>query len=246
MMIFYKIIDKSFRTIVYLAIFFSITTILEFYNIFKDSSFDYIDIILDALSYNQYESIAIWFNVLVWIVCGFSFILLRNTRSNDFTLTKKSKNVLLIIGSLICLMSLEKIFHIHLLFEFRAINLLGFFSADMRKDSPYYWVFLIVIPIFLFIFLSLFFTLYKLYKGIEVKSKSKKTAILYILTALLCIPLNVVFDIFQGYLWYAGKKNTIFNSIEAIIEVVGLICFIGFNSTIAAYYTLRNVKIRNI
>jgi hypothetical protein len=92
----------------------------------------------------------------------------------------------------------------------------------------------------LFILFSLLFTLYKLLKGIEVKSASKKTAILYILTALLCIPLNIVFDIIQGYLWYAGQRNTIFNSIEAIIEVAGLICFIGFNNTVAAYYSLRN------
>lgn len=124
------------------------------------------------------------------------------------------------------------------MFEFRAINLLGFFSADMRKDSPYYWVFLIVIPIFLFVLFSLLFTLYKLIKGIEPKTKIKKIAFLYITTALLCIPMNILFDIIQGYLWYAGQRNTIFNSIEAIFEVIGLICFIGFNKTVATNYTI--------
>ena len=125
------------------------------------------------------------------------------------------------------------------MFEFRAINLLGFFSPDMRKDSPYYWVFLIVIPIFLFILFSLLFSLYKLLKGIEAKSESKKIALIYLFTSLLCIPLTIVFDIIQGYLWYTGQRNTIFNSFEAILEVIGLICFIGLNKTIADYSALR-------
>lgn len=235
------LIEKSFKPIIYISIFLAIATILEFFNFFKDTNLSLIDVFLDTFSLNQKDSVGIWLNVLLWIVCGISFMMLGFKNFVKSNLTSTNRWTLILIGILICVVSIEKIFHFHLMFEFRAINLLGFFSADMRKDSPYYWVFLIVIPIFLFILFSLLYTLFKLLKGIEVKSADKKTALLYLFTALLCIPLTIVFDIIQGYLWYAGQRNTIFNSIEAIIEVVGLICFIGFNKTIAAYYSLRNV-----
>jgi hypothetical protein len=229
-------LEKLFKPIIYTSIFLFIVTIVEFFNFFKSTIFKYIDNILDMLSFNQIYSLGIWFNVILWIICGISFVLLSQINSNQSVLSSKNKLSLLIIGILICLVSFEKVFHIHLMFEFRAINLLGFFSADLRKDSPYYWVFLIVIPIFLLIFYSLFSSLYKLLKGVDSKSKTKKLALSYIIFALICIPLNILFDIIQGHLWYAGHKNTILNSIEAIFEVIGLICFIGFNKTVANYY----------
>jgi len=235
------LIEKSFKPIIYISIFLAIATILEFFNFFKDTNLSLIDVFLDTFSLNQKDSVGIWLNVLLWIVCGISFMMLGFKNFVKSNLTSTNRWTLILIGILICVVSIEKIFHFHLMFEFRAINLLGFFSADMRKDSPYYWVFLIVIPIFLFILFSLLYTLFKLLKGIEAKSADKKTALLYLFTALLCIPLTIVFDIIQGYLWYAGQRNTIFNSLEAILEVVGLICFIGLNKTIAAYYTPRNV-----
>jgi hypothetical protein len=234
------LIEKSFKPIIYISIFFAVVTILEFFNFFKDSSLNIIDVFFDLISLNKQDSVGIWFNVILWIICGVSFARMGFDKSGTPTLSSRNRLTLILVGILICIVSIEKIFHFHLMFEFRAINLLGFFSADMRKDSPYYWVFLIIIPIFLFIIFSLTITLYKLLKGIKLKSKSKKVASLYIITALLCIPLNIVFDIIQGYSWYAGQRNTIFNSIEAIIEVVGLICFIGFNKTVADYYALRN------
>jgi hypothetical protein len=232
-------IEKSFRPIIIISVFLSIITILEFFNFFKETSLNFVDVILDIFSLNQMDSVGIWFNVILWIICGISFIMLGLGKSDKLNLTSSYRLTLLIIGLLLCVASFEKIFHFHLMFEFRAINLLGFFSADMRKDSPYYWVFLIVIPIFLFILFSLIITLYKLYKGIEPKTKIKRITFIYILTALLCIPMNIIFDIIQGYLWYAGQRNTIFNSIEAIFEVIGLICFIGFNKTVATYYSIK-------
>jgi len=233
-------IEKSLRPIIFISVFFAIVTILEFFNFFSESSLSAMDKFLDLFSLNKKGSVGVWFNVILWIICGLSFARMGFDKSGHLNLNKRNRLTLVVIGILICILSFNKIFHFHLMFEFRAINLLGFFSPDLRKDSPYYWAFLIVIPIFLFILFSLLFTLYKLLKGIEPKSKSKRTALIYIITALLCIPLSIVFDIIQGYLWYAGQRNTIFNSIEAIIEVVGLICFIGFNKTVADYYAIRN------
>jgi hypothetical protein len=235
------LIEKLFKPIIYISIFLAIATILEFFNFFNDTTLSFIDVFLDTFSLNQKDSVGIWLNVLLWIVCGISFMMLGFRKSMVSNLTSINRWTLILIGILICILSIEKIFHFHLMFEFRAINLLGFFSADMRKDSPYYWVFLIVIPIFLFILFSLLYTQYKLLNGIEAKSAAKKTALLYLFAALLCIPLTIVFDIIQGYLWYVGQRNTIFNSLEAILEVVGLICFIGFNKTTAGYYSLRDV-----
>jgi len=234
-------IQKSFKPIIYISIFISALTILEFFNFFKDTTLSFIDVFLDTFSLNQKDSIGIWLNVLLWIVCGISFMMLGFKKLLLSNLTSINRWILILVGILICIVSIEKIFHFHLMFEFRAVNLLGFFSADMRKDSPYYWVFLIIIPIFLFILISLLYTQYKLLKGIEVKTADKKNALLFLFTALLCIPLTIIFDIIQGYLWYAGQRNTIFNSLESILEIVGLISFIGFNKTIATYYSLKNV-----
>jgi hypothetical protein len=235
-----EIIEKSFKPIILINLFLAIITILEFYNFFKSIDLNFIDELLDIFSLNKNDSIGVWFNVFLWIICGISFVMLGLKKTGIAHINSKSRVTLLIIGIMISIVSLEKIFHFHLMFEFRAINLLGFFSADMRKDSPFYWFFLILIPVFLFILFGLLFALYKLLNGIESKSSSKKIALSYLVTALLCIPLNVLFDIIQGYFWYAGQRNTIFNSIEAIFEVMGLICFIGFNKTVANYYFMMN------
>jgi|WetSurMetagenome_2_1015567.scaffolds.fasta_scaffold189767_2 hypothetical protein len=234
----FKIVDKSFKPIIYLSILFSIATLVEFYNFFENTWLSLLDSVLDELSYNIYQSLANWFNIFVWVICGFSFVMLRNVSFDHHFLTKKNRNVLLIIGSLISFMALEKIFHFHLMFEFRAINLLGFLSPSMRKDSPYYWLFIIVIPLFLFILWNLVIAIYKLIKNIKPGSATRKKVILFLLLALISIPLNVLFDIIQGYYWYKGQRNTIYNGIEGIIENCGLCFFIGCNILIAKYYQI--------
>lgn len=245
-MFMFKIVDKSFKVIIYLSILFSIATLVEFYNFFESTWLSLLDNVLDELSYNIYQSLANWFNIFVWIICGFSFVMLRKLNLDHQVLTKKNRNVLLIIGSLISFMALEKIFHFHLMFEFRAINLLGFLSPSMRKDSPYYWLFIIVIPLFLFILWNLVITIYKIIKNIKPGLLTRKRIILFLLLALTSIPLNVLFDIIQGYYWYKGKRNTIYNGIEGIIENIGLCLFIGCNILIAKYYQTERASFTKI
>jgi len=122
--------------------------------------------------------------------------------------------------------------------EFRAINLLGLFSESMRKDSPYYWLYYILIPLVLFLILNLFFVYYKLFKGMLPNKKLYKMARNIFIIALLSVPLMILFDIIQGYFWYEGIKHAVFNSIESCWEVIGLTCFIGSNKYIATFYNV--------
>ena len=151
-------------------------------------------------------------------------------------LRKKDRLVLLVWGIMLCLVSFEKIFHIHLIFEFRAINLLGFFSPSLKKDSPYYWLYVIILPVLLFFLFNLLIAFYKLIKGIA-PDKIRKEVIYLLAAGVILMSMSVGFDILQGYYWYAGQKHTVFNSLESVVELAGICCFIKCNRSLASYYS---------
>jgi len=228
------LIRQVYRPIIVVSIFLSLITILIFYNFPGTSE----NTLLSWFNLNMPNTIADWFSVLIWIVCGLSFYLLGRKNLDTNQLKRKDKLFLSVFGILVCLISFEKIFHFHLMFEFRAINVLGLFSPELRKDSPYYWLFIFIIPLLLFILINLVISYLRLLKAIDEKG-TKRRIIYYISSAVILMPMSVSFDVLQGYFWYEGDKHTVFNSIEAVLELAAICCIIGGNKAIAEFYSER-------
>jgi hypothetical protein len=215
-----------------------IITIIAYYAGYKKTDQSIIKSFLFFFDLNQQLNGAMWISVCMWIVTGLSFSMLGIGKSSSIPFSKFNKLFLVFLGSILIILAFEKIFKFHLMVEFRAINLLGLFSESMRKDSPYYWLYYILIPLVLFLILNLFFVYYKLFKGMLPNKKLYKMARNIFIIALLSVPLMILFDIIQGYFWYEGIKHTVFNSIESCWEVIGLTCFIGSNKYIATFYNV--------
>ncbi len=233
---FIKIINSLFKPAIIITIILSIATLIHFLNLFDLQNHDLSNKILKVLDLNKEGTIAIWFAIFIWIICGLSFSTIGFSSNGNYGISKSQRILLIFSGLFICLVSFDKIFHFHLMIDLRVINILGIFSPSLRKDSPYYWLFLIIIPAFIYIFISIILVYIKLIKGIK-KNELRKTTLIFLFSALICIPLEVGLDMLQGFYWYEGQKHTIFNSFEAMVELAGVLCFMGANKTIMRYYS---------
>lgn len=231
-----KIVDSSFIPIVIISSLMIVLTIIAYYAGFEKTDGSFSNSFLYFFDLNQKFNGAMWITIVMWIICGFSFAMLGLSRTSTITLPKFQKLFLVFIGVFICLLSFEKIFEFHLLIDFRAINFLGLFSESLRKDSPYYWLYYFLAPIFLAGLINLFIIYFRILRGMSPDKKLQTVAKSLFVIALLSVPLEILFDTLQGYFWYAGQKNTVFNSIESCWEVIGLACFIGCNKYIAQFY----------
>ncbi len=231
-----KIVDRSFIPIVIISALMIVLTIISYYAGFKKTDESLLKSFLYFFDLNQKFNGAMWISIAMWIISGLSFAKLGLSKTSTITLSKINKIFLVILGVFICLLSFEKIFEFHLMIDFRAINFLGLFSESMRKDSPYYWLYYILAPAFIAVVVNLFIVYYKLLKEMSPDKKLQTIAKTLFVTALLSVPLEILFDTLQGYFWYAGQKHTVFNSIESCMEVIGLTCFIGCNKYIARFY----------
>jgi hypothetical protein len=233
-----KLVDRSFVPAIIISLLMIVLTIIAYYAGFKKTDESFIKSFLYFFDLNEKFNGAMWISVALWIITGLSFSMLGLSKTSSITLSKVNKLFLIVLGFFMCFLSFEKIFEFHLMIEFRAINFLGLFSEDLRKDSPYFWLYYILAPAFLLVVINLFLVYFKLFHDMSSNKKLQKIARNLFILALLSVPLTIIFDIIQGYLWYSGQKNTVFNSIESCWEVVGLTCFIGSNKYIAKFYTV--------
>ena len=233
-----KLVDRSFVPLIIVSVIMIVLTIIAYYVTFKKTDETIIKSFLYFFDLNQKYNGAMWISVIMWIITGLSFSMNGLSKKSTITISKTNKMFLTGLGFFMCLLAFEKIFEFHLMIEFRAINFLGLFSESMRKDSPYYWLYYILVPAFLTVVINLFVAYFKLFKGMSINKRLQKIARNLFIMALLSVPLTILFDIIQGYLWYAGNKHTVFNSIESCWEVVGLCCFIGSNKYIAEFYNV--------
>ena len=142
-----QIIEYLYTPIIIISISISIVTFLVYFGVFASEHTFYS--ILRHFDLNEANTIADWFSVLIWIVFGLSFYMLGEKNFTAKIIRKKDRLILTTWGIILCVVSFEKIFHFHLMFEFRSINFLGLFSPALRKDSPYYWFYILVVPVFL-------------------------------------------------------------------------------------------------
>lgn len=233
-----KLVDRSFVPLTIISVVMIILTIISYYVGYKNSDGSVIKSFLHFFDLNLKFNGAMWISVFMWIISGLSFVMLGLNKSKTIMLSIIQKKFLVFLGAFICLLSFEKIFEFHLLIEFRAINFLGLFSENLRKDSPYYWLYYILAPVFLSVIINLFVVYYKLLKGMSSDRKLQTIAKTLYITALLSVPSEILFDTLQGYFWYSGNKHTVFNSIESIFELAGICCIIGGNKILAEFYSV--------
>jgi hypothetical protein len=234
-----KIVDRSFVPLIIISAVMIVLTIIAYYAGFKKTDESFLKSFLYFFDLNQKFNGAMWMAVIMWIITGLSFSMNGLSKTSTTTLSRANKLFLVVIGFFMCLLSLEKIFDLHLMIEFRAINFLGLFSESLHKDSPYYWLYYILTPVILAVVINLFVVYFNLFKGMSQNNKLQKITRNLFIMALLSFPLSILFDIIQGYLWYAGQKHTVFNSIESCWELIGLTCFVGSNKYIAEFYNVR-------
>jgi hypothetical protein len=231
-----KLIDQLFTPILIISIILISSTLITYYAEFRGDNSTFIKAFLNWFDLNQSGNAAIWLSVIIWLICGMSFSILGLSKTVNSKISLKNRVFLIIFSLFVCLLSIEKIFEFHLMIDFRAINFLGFFSKRLQEGSHFYWLFLLIIPIFLMLVVNFLVIYYKLLNGISPTHKLRVIAKSLFISALLCIPLVILFDVLQGYYWRGGMQNTVFNSLEESIELVGLSCFIGCNKFIASYY----------
>ena len=230
------IIDRLFTPILIISVFLIATTLISYFADFRRESDSFIKLFLYFFDLNHQDNAASWLSVIIWFICGISFSMLGLSKNNKVNLSNRSRSFIIVFGIFVCLLAIEKIFKFHLMIDFRLINFLGFFSERLREGSHFYWLFLLIIPFFLVLIVNLLVIYYKLLNGISQTHKLRVIAKSLFISALLSIPLEILFDILQGYYWYGGMKNTVFNSLESCVELIGIICFIGCNKYIASYY----------
>jgi hypothetical protein len=85
----------------------------------------------------------------------------------------------------------------------------------------------IIAPVFVSVIINLFVVYYKLLKGTSSDRKLQTITKSLFIGALLLVPLEILFDNFQGYFWYSVNKYTVFNRIESIFELAGICWIIG-------------------
>ncbi len=190
---------------------------------------------LNKLNLAREENFATWFESLTFLICALSFAMVGWSR-NVPAESRWIQRLFQVIALISCFFAADEIMEIHEKIGVKLERVSGIFRDTAISEVGFSWI-LVYAPILL-VGGVVFLYVLKRYNATRSTLRIVPKAKVYLIVAICCVPMVLLFEATEGYLWSLGNYVTLVPCFEESFEVIALFSFIRFNTIIAMSYDL--------